>query len=52
MHSDAPEEHTSPIVVGHGGSAGSDEALRWAAEEAERRGDPLRLLCGVPRPSW
>ena len=32
------------IVVGVDGSASSKEALRWAADEAERRGDALEVV--------
>lgn len=32
------------IVVGVDGSASSKEALRWAADEAERRGDMLEVV--------
>jgi nucleotide-binding universal stress UspA family protein len=33
------------VVVGHDGSAGSEEAVEWAAAEASRRGLPLAVLC-------
>jgi nucleotide-binding universal stress UspA family protein len=32
------------IVVGMDGSASSKEALRWAADEAERRGDVIEVV--------
>lgn len=35
---------TTPVVVGYDGSATSDEALRWATKEAERRHAPLRIV--------
>jgi nucleotide-binding universal stress UspA family protein len=33
------------IVVGYDGSTGAERALRWAAEEAVRRGAALELVC-------
>lgn len=38
---------TAPVVVGVDGSAGSDLAVRWAAEVAGRRGRTLHLLHGL-----
>jgi nucleotide-binding universal stress UspA family protein len=35
----------SEIVVGYDGSDGAERALRWAADEAGRRQEPLRVLC-------
>ena len=35
---------TQPIVVGVSPSTGSPSALRWAADEAELRGAPLRAV--------
>ncbi|GLY75570.1 universal stress protein [Actinoallomurus iriomotensis] len=37
-------EELSPVVVGVDGSDPSRVALRWAAEEAVRRGRPLRIM--------
>jgi nucleotide-binding universal stress UspA family protein len=38
------------IVVGVDGSASSKEALRWAAAEAERRGDVLEVVMAWDNP--
>ena len=35
-----------PVVVGVDESAGADQAVAWAAEEARSRGVGLRLVCG------
>jgi len=52
------------VVVGYDGSAGSGEAVDWAAAEASRRGLPLMVLCaydvsslvgaspGLPTAGW
>jgi nucleotide-binding universal stress UspA family protein len=40
-------EELSPVVVGIDGSDPSRVALRWAAEEAVRRGLPLRIVHAV-----
>ncbi|GAA4502930.1 universal stress protein [Actinoallomurus oryzae] len=37
-------EELSPVIVGVDGSEPSRVALRWAAEEAVRRGRPLRIV--------
>jgi nucleotide-binding universal stress UspA family protein len=38
------EQDKAPIVVGFDRSKGSTVALKWAAEEAARRGAPLRVV--------
>ncbi|WP_282783884.1 MULTISPECIES: universal stress protein [unclassified Nocardia] len=38
---------SAPVVVGVDGSAGSDAALRWAAELAAERERPLHILHGM-----
>lgn len=38
------------IVVGVDGSASSKEALRWAADESERRGDVLEVVLAWDNP--
>ncbi|NUT18868.1 MAG: universal stress protein [Hamadaea sp.] len=38
------------IVVGYDGSAYADRALRWAADESLRTGDPVRLVHVLPPP--
>jgi nucleotide-binding universal stress UspA family protein len=40
---------TSVIIVGVDGSPGSDRALAWAADEADRRGSLLRVVHAVHR---
>jgi nucleotide-binding universal stress UspA family protein len=40
-------EELSPVVVGVDGSDPSRVALRWAADEAVRRGRPLRIVYAV-----
>jgi nucleotide-binding universal stress UspA family protein len=40
------------IVVGVDGSPSSDQAVRWAAREAEMRNVPLSLVHIVERPPW
>ena len=39
---------TDGIIVGYDGSAGSDEALRWAAREAWARGIALTICLAWP----
>ena len=41
---------TDGIIVGYDGSAGSDEALRWAAREAWARGTALTICLAWPAP--
>jgi len=36
------------IIAGYDGSAGSDEALRWAAREARARGTVLTICLAWP----
>jgi nucleotide-binding universal stress UspA family protein len=44
------EEHmTSTVVVGHDGSTGSDMALGWALDLAERRRAPVRIVRAFER---
>ena len=40
-------EDSLPVVVGVDGSAPAHDALRWAADEAGRRGRPLRIVHAV-----
>lgn len=39
-----PEPTTDVVVAGIDGSAAAEYAARWAAQDAERRGTPLRLV--------
>ena len=39
---------TDGIIAGYDGSAGSDEALRWAAREAWARGTALTICLAWP----
>src|SRR5216117_3559149 len=41
----------SPVVVGIDGSASALDAVRWAADEARRRGSPLRLVHAQEMPA-
>ncbi|HET9142283.1 universal stress protein [Actinophytocola sp.] len=41
---------TRPIVVGVDGSAVAEAALRWATDEAARRGSPLKVVTIATRP--
>lgn len=41
---DAPLEVAGGLVVGHDGSPGADRALRWALDDAVRRGCPLHVV--------
>jgi nucleotide-binding universal stress UspA family protein len=41
---------TDGIMIGYDGSAGSDEALRWAAREAWARGTALTICLAWPAP--
>jgi nucleotide-binding universal stress UspA family protein len=41
---DASEDHHARVVVGVDGSTGSAEALRWAADDARRRGAALAVV--------
>ena len=38
------------IVVGYDGSAGAVRALHWAADEADRRGAELEVVCSWRQP--
>lgn len=56
-----PTDRTRPVVVGVDGSSGAEAALRYAIEEARRRGAALRIVgawfvsssayMGVPLPT-
>jgi len=46
----APQQQPGTVVVGVDGSAGGVAAAEWAADEADRRGAPLRLVHGYVPP--
>jgi nucleotide-binding universal stress UspA family protein len=49
---DLVPEDLLPIVVGVDGSAHARDALRWAADDAVRRGRPLRIVHAVEPWTW
>lgn len=49
VHSVAPAERRR-IVVGVDGSAGGSAALRWAVDEARRRGTTVHAVCAYDEP--